>query len=52
MTKTVGFPDLETGEASNNTTSNFEEGACGLLKDSDWTVTLVENSTDANNIKQ
>ena len=54
------FSDLETGEASDDTTSDFEESACGLLKDSDWTATLVdkpdilflnESNVDVNNIK-
>ena len=35
--KTVGFSDWEVTEASDNTTSDFEESACGLLKNSDWT---------------
>ena len=61
MTKTVGFSDLETGEASDDTTLDFEEGTCGLLKNSDWTVILVykpdilflnESNTDVNNVKR
>ena len=31
--KTIGFLDLETSEASDDTISNSEEGACGLPKD-------------------
>ena len=51
MVKTVGFSDSETS-------SDFEEDASGLPKDSDWTAVLVdepyipflnESSTDINN---
>ena len=61
MTKTVGFSDLQTSKASDDTASDFEEGACNLPKDSDWTAVLVdecdilffsENRTDVNNTKQ
>ena len=54
------FRILETSEASDDTTSDFEEGASGLPKDSDWNVTLVDksdilflsdNSMDINNAK-
>ena len=57
MTKTVGFSDLEV---SDDTTSDFEDSACGLLNDSDWTAILVdkpdtlflnESSKDVNNTK-
>ena len=60
MTKTAGFSDLETGAASDDTTSDFGESAWGLSKDSDWIVILVdkpdmlfinESSTDVNNAK-
>ena len=44
VTKTVGFLDLETSEASDDTTSSFEEGACGLPKDNDWTVYILSVS--------
>ena len=40
--KTAGFSDLETTEASINTTSHFKEGASVLLKDSDWTAVLFD----------
>ena len=47
--------------ASDHTTSDFDEGMCGLLMDSDWTAILVdkpdilflnESSMDVNNIPQ
>ena len=40
--KTVGFSGLETSEASDNTTSDFEEGASDLPKYSDWATTLFD----------
>ena len=39
--KTVGVSDLETGEANDDITSDFEEGTCCLLNDSEWTPILV-----------
>ena len=42
MSKTFGFSDLETSEARDNTTSDFEDDACLLAKYSDWTATLVD----------
>ena len=42
MKKTVGFLDLETNEASDDITSDFEEGVSELLMDSDWTAILVD----------
>ena len=44
MTKTVGFSDLEITEASDDTSSDFEDGTCALLKDTDWTGILVNKS--------
>ena len=32
MTKPVGFSDLETSEASDDITSDFEECGCGLQR--------------------
>ena len=51
---------METSEASDNTTSDFKEGASDLPKDSHWSAILVdkhdilflsENSTDVNDAK-
>ena len=39
--KTFGFLDLETSEASDDATFDFEEGAPSLQKDSVWTALSV-----------